>query len=246
MDNAQYVGLSNQMVLKRQMDIVANNIANADTTGFKFESLMTKTVPGSPAFTQGGPRPVKFVGADGVARDFGQGGLRRTDASLDVGIEGQGFLKVTTKAGDRFTRDGHLRTDSNGVITTQSGDAVADDGGGTITVDSQKPGEITITPDGVVSQGKERIGKLGVYKFDSLSALEKTGDNYYQNSSNQTAVAAPDAKLRQGMLENSNVNPILQITKMIEVSRAYESVSQMISAEADLSRTSVSRLGKAN
>ena len=246
MDNALYVGLSNQMVLKRQMDIIANNIANADTNGFKFESLMTKTVPGAPAFTMGGPRPVKFVGADGVARDFGQGGLRRTDSTFDLGIEGQGFFKVTTKAGDRFTRDGHFRTDNNGVITTQAGDPVADDGGGQITIDQTKPGAITISPDGIVSQGSERVGKIGVYKFDSLSALEKTGDNQYQNAANQQPTAATDAKVRQGMLESSNVNPIVQITKMIEVNRAYESVTQMMSAESDLSRSSVARLGKAS
>ncbi|MGZ3277982.1 MAG: flagellar hook-basal body complex protein, partial [Caulobacteraceae bacterium] len=197
MDNALYVGLSNQMVLKRQMDIVANNIANADTNGYKFESLMTKEVPGSPAFTLGGPRPVKFVGADGVARDFGQGTLKRTDGALDMGIEGQGFFKVTTKAGDRFTRDGHFRTDNNGVITDQAGNPVADDGGGTITIDPQKPGELSISQDGIVSQGKERVGKIGVYKFDSLSALEKTGDNLYQNAANQQPTAATTAKVRQ-------------------------------------------------
>ena len=246
MDNALYVGLSNQMVLKRQMDIIANNIANADTNGFKFENLITKTVPGAPAFTTGGPRPVKFVGADGVARDFGQGGLRRTDSTFDLGIEGQGFFKVTTKNGDRFTRDGHFRTDNNGVITTQAGDPVADDGGGQITIDQSKPGAITISPDGIVSQGSERVGKIGVYKFDSLSALEKTGDNQFQNAANQQPTASTDAKVRQGMLESSNVNPIVQITKMIEVNRAYESVSQMMSAESDLSRNSVARLGKAN
>jgi flagellar basal-body rod protein FlgF len=246
MDNTLYVGLSQQMVLQRQMDIVANNIANADTNGFKFESLMTKEVPGPPASTSQGPRPVKFVGATGVARDFSQGGLRRTDAPFDLALEGQGFFKVTTKAGDRYTRDGHFRTDDSGRITTQKGDVVADEGGGEITIDNTKKGEITISPDGVVSQGTERIGKVGVFKFDSLSALEKTGDNLYQNASNQPANAAPDVKIRQGMLENSNVNPIAQITKMIEVSRAYESVTQMISAEADLSRNSVARLGKLN
>ena len=244
MDNTLYVGLSRQMVLKREMDIVANNIANADTTGFKFESLMTKMVPGPPASTSQGPRPVKFVGADGVARDFSQGGLRRTDAPTDLAIEGQGFFKVTTKAGDRYTRDGHFRTDDTGRLTTQKGDVVADEGGGEITIDPTKPGLISVSPDGVVSQGTERIGKVGVFKFASLSALEKTGDNLYQNASNQQATAAPDAKIRQGMLENSNVNPILQITKMIEVNRAYEQVSQMISAESDLSRNSVARLGK--
>ena len=244
MDNALYVGLSRQMVLKREMDIVANNIANADTNGFKFESLMTKTVPAAPAATAGGPRPVKFVGADGVARNFTQGSLRRTDAPLDLAIEGQGFFKVTTPAGERYTRDGRFRTDDTGRVTTQAGAVVADEGGGEITIDAQKPGEISVSVDGIVSQGSDRIGKVGVFKFDSLSALEKTGDNLYQNASNQQASAATDAKVRSGMLESSNVNPILQITKMIEVSRAYEQVTQMMSAEFDLSRNSISRLGK--
>ena len=245
MDNALYVGLSNQMVLKRQMDIVANNIANADTNGFKFESLITKTVPGSPAFTTGGPRPVKFVGADGVARDFGQGTLRRTDSTFDLGIEGQGFFKVTTKAGDRYTRDGHFRTDDQGHITTQGGEVVSDDGGGAITIDPQLAGEVTISPDGIVSQGSLIVGKVGVYKFDNLSALEKVGDNEYQNASNQQAAVTTDAKLHQGMLEGSNVNQIVQITKLIAVNRAYEQVTQMMSSQTDLSRTSVGRLGKA-
>jgi flagellar basal-body rod protein FlgF len=244
MDNAQYVGLSHQMVLRRQMDIVANNIANSDTNGFKVESLMTKEVPGPPAFTAQGPAPVKFVGADGVARDFGQGALRRTDASLDVAIDGQGFFKVTTKAGERYTRDGHFRTDDTGRVTTQNGDVVADDGGGEITIDPAKPGQITIAADGTISQGTERIGKVGVFKFDNLSALEKVGANQYQNSSNQQAAAVTDVKVRQGMLEGSNVNPIVEITRMIEVSRAYEQTTQMISSEADLSRNSISRLGR--
>src|SRR5881397_310160 len=99
MDNALYVGLSRQIVLRREMDIVANNIANADTNGFKVESLLTEESPGAPAFTLQGPRPIKFVAAAGVARDFGQGGLHRTDAAFDLAIEGQGFFKVTTKAG---------------------------------------------------------------------------------------------------------------------------------------------------
>jgi len=245
MENALYVGLSQQMVLKREMDIVANNIANADTNGFKFESLMKKEAPSAPAFTEGGPRPIKFVAADGVTRDFSEGGLRRTDAPLDLAIEGQGFFKVTTKAGDRYTRDGHFRTDDTGRLTTQKGDPVADEGGGEITIDPTKPGEISISPDGVVSQGTERIAKLGVFAFPSLSALEKTGDNLYQNASNQQATAVgTDVKVRQGMLESSNVSPIVQITRMIEVNRAYEQVTQMMSAEADLSRNSVARLGR--
>jgi flagellar basal-body rod protein FlgF len=245
MDNALYVGLSRQMVLKRQMDIVANNIANADTNGFKVESLMTKAVPGPPAFTLEGPRPIKFVGDDGVARDFGQGSLRRTDAPFDVAVDGKGFFKVSTKGGDRFTRDGHFRLDDVGNLTTQSGDPVADDGGGQIVLDPLK-GEVTVAADGTVSQGADRVAKIGVFQFTNLGALEKTGDNYYKNSSNQQPAPATDAKVRQGMLEGSNVNSILEITRMIEVSRAYEQTTQMMSSQADLSRNSVARLGRVN
>jgi flagellar basal-body rod protein FlgF len=179
-----------------------------------------------------------------VARDFGQGGLRRTDAPLDLAVDGPGFFKVTTSAGERYTRDGHFRTDDTGRLTTQAGDTVSDDGGGEITVDPAKPGQVSIAPDGTVSQGTERIGKIGVFKFESLSALEKTGGNLYQNPSNQQATAVTDPKVRQGMLEGSNVNPILQITRMIEVSRAYEQVTQMMSSQSDLTRNSIARLGR--
>ena len=243
MDNALYVGLSRQMVLRREMDIIANNIANADTSGFKVESLMTKEQPGPPAFTLQGPKPVKFVAADGVARDFGQGGLRRTDAPLDLAIEGQGFFKVTTKDGDRYTRDGRFRTDDLGRLTTQAGQTVADEGGGEITLDLQK-GQITIAPDGTVSQGSERVGKVGVFKFDTLSVLEKKGDNLLANTSNSQPAPAIDAKVRQGMLEESNVKPILEITRMIEVSRAYEQVTRMMDSQAELTRSTITRMGR--
>lgn len=248
MDNALYVGLSRQMVLRRELDIVANNIANTDTNGFKVESLVSNETPAAPAMTLQGPKPIKFVTANGVARDFSQGSLRRTDTPLDLAIDGQGFFKVSTKAGDRFTRDGHFGTDDTGRLVTSSGAAVLDEGGGEITIDPEK-GQVAVASDGTISQGPvngitAQVGKVGVYKFDNLSILEKTGDNLYQNSSNQQPTANPDAKVRQGMLEGSNVNSIVQITRMIEVSRAYEQVTQMMNSQSDLSRSSITRMGR--
>ncbi len=245
MDNTLYVGLSRQMTLRHELDIVANNIANADTAGFKVESLMLATQPQAPAVTLDGPKPVKFVMDTGVARDFSQGGLHRTNNDLDLGIDGPGFFQVTTADGPRYTRDGRFRMDTTGKLTTQAGQPVLDDGGGEIVIDPEK-GPIAIAKDGTISQGQERIGKVGIVKFDTLSALEKTGDNLLRNSSNQTAQPAPDTQVQQGMLEGSNVNPISEITRMIEVTRTYESVSNMMSSNADLSRTSISRLGKVN
>ena len=89
------------------------------------------------------------------------------------------------------------------------------------------------------------MGKVGVYKFDSLSVLEKTGDNLLKNTSNAQPAAATDSRVRQGMLEGSNVNPILEITNLIEIQRAYESVTRMIENTNDLSRRAVERLGRA-
>jgi flagellar basal-body rod protein FlgF len=243
MENASYVGLSRQIVLRREMDIIANNIANSDTAGFKTESLLQRVEPKAPAFTLQGPKPVKFVIADGVARDFAQGALRKTDGPFDLGLEGRGFFRVQTAEGERFTRDGRFRTDEIGRLTTQGGSPVLDEGGGEITVDPDL-GAINVGVDGTITQGGERIGKVAVVDFEDLSVLEKRGDNLYQNTSNAVPQAAAEARVRQGMLEGSNVQPILEITRMIEVQRAYESMARMMDANADLSRRTVERMGR--
>ena len=243
MDNALYVGLSRQILLRREMDIIANNIANMDTTGFKVESLMQKTDPAEPAVTLGGPRPVKFVAAAGVARDFSQGTLNTTGAPLDMAIEGQGFFQIQTSAGPRFTRDGRFTTDPTGRLVTQAGAAVLDAGGGEILIDGEK-GQVAIGADGVMSQGSEQVGKIGIYAFANAGALEKTGDNLYRNTSNLQAQPATEARVRQGMLEGSNVKSILEITRMVEVSRAYEQTARMMDSEAELSRRAVERMGR--
>ncbi|HEY8616900.1 flagellar basal-body rod protein FlgF [Phenylobacterium sp.] len=243
MENASYVGLSRQIVLRRELDIIANNIANADTAGFKVESLLQRAEPKAPAFTLQGPKPVKFVVADGVARDFGQGALRKTDAPLDIAIEGQGFFRVQSAEGERYTRDGRFRTDELGRLSTQGGSPVLDEGGGEITIDPEL-GPVLVAEDGTISQGGERIGKLAVVTFDDLSVLEKRGDNLYQNTSNGVPQAVAGARVRQGTLEGSNVRPILEITRMIEVQRAYESMARMMDSTADLSRRAVERMGR--
>jgi flagellar basal-body rod protein FlgF len=243
MENALYVGLSRQMVLRREMDIIANNVANVDTTGFKVESLMLKTQPSEPARTNPGPRPVKFVAADGVARDFGQGSLRKTDAMLDLAIEGQGFFRVQGEAGERYTRDGRFRTDDRGRLVTQQGQAVLDDGGGEIVIDPEK-GPVAVAADGTMSQGDERVGKVALVAFANAGALEKAGYNQYRNTSNLQPQPATEARMRHGMLEGSNVNSVLEITRMIEVSRAYEQTSRMMDSEAELARRAVERMGR--
>ncbi len=244
MDNAIYVGLSRQMMLRRELDVIANNIANADTSGFKVEDTLTKTeAKAAPRTPQSDA--IKFVIDDGVARNFSQGGMTQTSSPLDLAIEGQGFFTINTPAGPRYTRDVRFTLDPTGRLTTQAGAAVAGTGGAEIVVDPLR-GPVTIAKDGTVSQGINIVGKVEVSRFDDLGSLRKDGDNLFRNVSNQTAQPAPDARVHQGMLESSNVKTIEQVTRLIEVNRAYDSISKMMADTSDLSRRSIERIGKLN
>ena len=243
MENAAYIGLSRQMTLRRELDIVANNIANADTNGFKVEQLLLGSELGPRARNDFVRPGVSFVLDKGVGRDFGQAGLEQTGRSLDFGIEGEGaFFQLNDGAGEAFTRDGAFTLDPEGRLTTEAGHAVQGEGGEIIL--DRTLGEPAVAPDGTISQNGNPVARLSVVRFDTLAVLEKGGDGLYRNASNAAPQAATDARVRQGMLEGSNVNPIIEITNLIEIQRAYESVTRMIENANDLSRRSVERLGR--
>ncbi len=248
MDTALYVGLSKQMILQRELDIAANNIANADTTGFKVESL---TASEDPQTLPGGTGPnatANYVLDTGLARNFAQGALQQTGAPLDAAIDGDGFFQVSTAAGTRYTRDGRFTTDSQGKLITQAGDPVLDASGGQITLNPQG-GAPSIAADGTVSQAipgsanGQIVGKIGVVSFQSLAALSKEGGGLYSNSSSTPPTPSTKSVIHQGMLESSNVQPVLQITDLIRISRAYDTLSNLMNNAADLSSRSVQRLG---
>jgi flagellar basal-body rod protein FlgF len=248
MDNSIYVGLSKQILLQRELDMVANNLANVDTAGFKVESMVDETDPAMPPRPVGVTQPLQFAVANGVARDFTQGPTTQTNAPLDMAIAGPAFFQVQTAAGVRYTRDGRFATNNQNQIVTQGGDPVLDSSGSPITINPQG-GPPTIGRDGTITQtvqgqpGAQVVGKIGMVDFTDLSALSKEGDGLYSLSTNQTPTPATDSVLQQGMLERSNVQPILQITDLIRIQRAYEMVSQMMSSTADLSSSAIQQLG---
>lgn len=242
MDNTLYVGLSRQMTLQRALDVAANNLANVDTAGFKVESLTMQTDPLSPPSVSSSD-PVKYVIDNGLARNFGQGGLEQSGNPLDVAIEGDGFFTVQTASGNRYTRDGRFGIDAQNQLVDHSGNPVLSSGGAPITLDPRKT-SIAIAKDGAISQDGTPVGKLGVARFASLSALTKQGDNLY-DAPGATPTTATDARVHQGMVERSNVQPVVEITQLIAITRAYERVTQMMSQTEDLSQSAVQRLGKA-
>jgi flagellar basal-body rod protein FlgF len=245
MDNTVYVGLSRQMLLERELDITANNLANVDTVGYKFEQLLNAADP-APTGGAGGRPPVTvtFVTADGVARDYRQGALTQTGSPLDVAIDGKGFFTVNTPSGPRYTRDGRFKLDPTGKLVTQDGEPVQG-AGGDIVLDPKK-GAVSIAENGVISQQGEQVGKLQVVNFDSLAALSKDGGNLYRNDSNLTPTPSASAVLKQGMLEASNVQPVAQITRLIEINRAYDAISNLMNTTNTLSSTAIQRLGAVN
>jgi flagellar basal-body rod protein FlgF len=247
MDNTLYVGLSRQAVLQRALDVAANNIANQDTVGFKVEELTTRTDPIAPPRSTSNLSPVNYVLDTGVARDFGQGELTQTGNPLDVAIQGPGFFTLQTANGPRYTRDGRFTLDPQNQIVDRQGDPVLSSSGAPLVVDPLK-GPIAIGKDGSVSQTvnglSTPIGKIGVVQFANLSALSKQGSDQYSETSGQAAVPVTNAKVVQGMVEHSNVNPVKEVTSLISISRAYDRIQDIMSSTMDLSSKAIDSLGQ--
>lgn len=249
MDNTTYVALSRQLVLRRELDVTANNIANMNTTGYKFEQLLISPERGRPTFNDPIRTPAHFAFDKGVGRDFSQGTFLQTGNAFDLAIDGEGaFFTVAGATGPLYTRDGAFTVNNEGVLTTKDGLVVQGDGGGEIRLNPLF-GEPSISPDGIVTQraedGPVQVGRIGLVRFANLSDLEKRGDNLFAATSNVSPVPATDARMRQGMLEASNVNAMVEITKLVEINRAYASVSKIIEQNQELNRSAVERLGRA-
>lgn len=242
MDNVQLLAVQTQRVLQRRMETAANNLANVSTFGFKAEGLLTEVDARRPARSANLPNDIRFVRDVGLARDMSQGPITHTGEPLDVAIEGNGFFTVQGKDGPLYTRDGAFSLDAAGQLITQSGDAVLNSGGAPVVFDPQ--GERPqIGADGAISIAGAEVGRLGVVAFADPAGMEKVGDNLW--SSKGQATAEFDGQIVQGALEGSNVNPVLQLTQIIEISRAYESAARIVKNGDDLRQRTIERLGRA-
>lgn len=243
MDNMMMIGLSQQQTLRRAMDITANNIANVSTAGFKAEQLLREANPYTRASAEDGPGRLNYVAEWGMGRDFGQGALEQTGRPLDLAITGEGFFTLDTPQGERFTRDGRFAMDAAGTLTSADGAPVMGEGGAPITINPDA-GPVTILANGEVSQNGVVAGRIAVTRFDDNGALSKIGENRYIAPEDAEREMALEPIVRQGFVESSNVRPILEITSMMEVSRAYASVSRMLQQADELSRKAIERLGR--
>jgi flagellar basal-body rod protein FlgF len=250
MENTLLVGLSRQMVLQREMEVVANNIANIDTNGFKadFSLFEEYLMPGA---RNGNFRvadsPVSFVRNRGTLIDLNQGALQRTGGPTDIAISGDGFLVIQTAQGERYTRNGALQVNSQGELVTSEGYRVLGDGG-PIAFQPQDTG-ITINPEGTVSvkDGANATveiirGRLRLVNFTQPQRLQKEGGSTFSTPADMPAATSTTARVVQGALEKSNVRPIVEMSHMIEVSRSYTMIANLIQSQGDLHKTAIQQL----
>jgi flagellar basal-body rod protein FlgF len=247
--NTLLIGLSRQVTLERQMDVIANNVANVNTNGFKADRSLFQEylIPGAREdnFMPGRDRRLSHVMDRATFRDYGQGSLEPTKNPLDVAIDGEGFFVVQTPAGERYTRDGSFQINNQGQLVNASGYPVLGTGGPIQFQQTDK--QINIAADGNVTvlEGTATTdsvrGKLRVVRFANPQSLEKEGANLLSGGAGVVDTASV---VRQGFVEKSNVNSVLEMSRLIEVNRTYSHIATLLQQQHDLHRSAIDKLAE--
>jgi flagellar basal-body rod protein FlgF len=238
-----YIASTGMLAQREKMDIVTNNIVNVDTTGYKKDTLISKSFKDMMIQSMNGTDIGNLntgIHVDDVVTSFDQGVLEQTDRLSDVALEGDGFFVVNTQDGIRYTRDGAFAVTSNGYLVNSEGNYVQGTNGN-IYVGS---GDFAIDEQGNVSVDGKVVNKLQLVTFANLAGLEKVGSNMFAAGSAGAPQAATDCKVKQGWLESSNVDMAEEMVTMVELNRAYQ-VNQRVLTMLDqsLSKT-VNEVGK--
>src|SRR5580704_1639759 len=230
MQNGLYVSLSAQVALERRLETIADNVANMNTVGYRatgvsFESLMAKA----------GDARLGYVsnGSDFISRRLG--GLIKTDNTLDFAVQGDGWFGIQTQQGVAYTRDGRTKIDESGMLRTLSGNPILDAGGAPILLDSGA-GPLAVSADGMITQSGRQVGAIGLFAIDPTAKLQRAENSSVVPDKPATPVLdfTRDGVV-QGAVEGSNVDPVREMTRLIEVTRAFDGVA----AETSQSETSL-------
>lgn len=257
-----YTGMINE---QNRMDIMTNNLANADTNGYKKEGSTAQTFADTYAIKikdtsyYGIPRNIGEVSL-GVHigetyRDYGQGSFQVTDSPYDLGISGPGFFAIsfTNKQGEtsvKYTRDGAFTVNKEGYMVTKDGDYVLNQNGATnsnpaaanyIRIDPNQ--KFTIDENGFIWQNNAVAGQVGLVDFEDYNFLEKYGENLFQTVDGAQLTEA-DGTIEQGVIEASNVNIVSEMVEMITITRAYESNQKIIQTIDSMLDKAVNQVGR--
>lgn len=236
MDASGYITLSRQSGLMRELEVVAHNIANQSTTGFRRESVIF-----AEHVNAAGQAPsVSMALAKARLIDLTEGGLTTTGGVWDMAIRGDGFFQIETPDGPRLTRAGGFTPSADGVLVTPDGHRVLDSGGAPIAVPPNAR-QIAIGPDGTISADGATVGQVGIWLPQDPNSLRHQAGVLF---SADAILPAQGATVMQGMLEDSNVNPVVEITRMIAVQRAYEAGQGFLTRDDERSRSVIETLGR--
>jgi flagellar basal-body rod protein FlgF len=226
------------------LDMMANNLANASTAGFKIDSesyglYLSSEAAESPEGTHPAILPV----IQNQWTDFSQGTLLSTGNSTDVALSGKGFFVATTSSGPLYTRNGNFRVSGTGQLQTAEGYAVQGTDGNPITIDSSKP--VEVTPDGAVRHDGTDISLIAVVDFPDPTVLAKRGGTYFKNSMpDSNPVPATQVEIRQGKLEAANSESAHSAARLVTVLRQFEALQKAMTIGADMNRRAVEDVAK--
>lgn len=250
MENALLVGLSRQVALGRELEVVANNIANLNTTGFKADGAVFEEFLSSNARAadfSGRDARISFVHDRATWHDLSQGAVEVTGNPLDVAIQGRGYLAVQTPRGERYTRNGGLQISATGELVTSEGYQVLGDNGPILMQATDR--DIMIAGDGTISvkeganaQVSALRGKLRLVNFNQPERLEKDGAGTFNPPAGMQAQPDPNSRVLQGAIEKSNVRGVVEMTRMIEVTRSYTQVASLLQQQGDLRQNAIQKL----
>lgn len=229
MDNGIYIALSRQMGLFRDMEVTANNIANADTAGYNAERVMFDDYL---VRSSDGPKQA-YANDVSSYRDTQEGPMEATGNPLDMAISGPGYFVVQTPLGERYTRSGQFQMDLNGTLVTKEGYPVLDDGGAPI-IFLPEDQNITIGEAGNITVDGEERGNIGMVEFANPQVMERLNATLYR--ADGLAQAATQSRMLHGMVEGSNIKPVEELTRMMTVSRSVSSTAKLIEAQYELQR----------
>ncbi len=222
MQTGLYVAVSSQMALERRMNTLADNVANANTVGFratevKFNQLIGDNKPAKVAFVSKGQ---EFINTN-------NGGLNRTGNTLDFAIKGEAWFQIETPSGQALTRDGRFTLTEAGDLVTLKGYPVLDAGGAPIQVNDDSP--IEVGADGAIHQNGVQVAALGLYEADFSAGFARSDNSAVIPAIQpEPVVDRMDVGVMQGYVEQSNVNPVQEMSQLIQVSRAFENISALM------------------
>lgn len=243
MSNADYVSLSLASALQRSMDMAANNMANASTAGYKTMQPLFEAV--QPEGNDDGA--TSYVEDRGTYLDTSQGAFIATGNPLDIALSGPGWLSYQTDAGaTAYGRDGRLTVNSDGQLSTLAGAPVLNPGGAPITLPQALGTDVTISRDGSITDAEGAVlGQIGIFRVPDVDTLVPIGNGLYLYGDAGAEIGpATETELAQGFIEQSNVRPVIELTRLMDIQRAYERAAKLMGDSNDLTRQAIQRLGR--